>query len=495
MLALAAMRTILSTLLTGAVLATAPLTAQQALTTEVVATGLGRPLLATYPLGETSRLFVVEQGGNIWIIDNGVRLAAPFLNLTGTISSTGERGLLGLAFHPDYLVAGSPNEGQAFINYTNLSGTTVIERFTVDANDPNKLDMGSRQVVLTIAQPYSNHNGGMLAFGPDGLLYIGTGDGGSGGDPGNRAQSGNTLLGKMLRLDVDSLPYSSPPSNMGAQDPNLLDEIWGLGMRNPWRFSFDAGSGDLWIADVGQNVWEEIDYVADSRYNGVALDINFGWRLMEGNHCYNPSTNCNPGGNLELPIFEYGHGGNPFRCSITGGYVYRGRAMADLHGYYFYSDYCSGELLSLHDDNGQWVSIDHTPQSGNLGGVVGFGQDWNGEVYVCSGSSLRRIVPKGFRLDLGAAAAGAPVTASLTGGVPNAQIGIALSTAGLGSTVLPALGVTLGVSAPRRLVQTVADGAGAATVTRQIPASAAGTTVWLQGVQVGLASNIFVLEL
>jgi len=490
------MHTVLPVLLAVALCAAPSTAAQQELTTEIVATGLGRPLLVTYPAGETERLFVPEQGGRIWIIKNGVRLTTPFLDVSSLTSAFGERGLLGLAFHPEYHVATSSNAGQAFINHTDTSGTTVVARYTVDANNPDRLDPASRQVVLTIAQPYSNHNGGMLAFGPDGYLYIGTGDGGSAGDPGNRAQSPSTLLGKMLRLDVDQLPYSSPASNMGAQDPNMLDEIWGLGMRNPWRFSFDEGSGDLWIADVGQNIWEEIDWIESSRYVNTSIDINFGWRLMEGNHCYNPSVNCNPTGTLELPLYEYSHGGSPFRCSITGGYVYRGRAMADLHGTYFYSDYCSGELLALQPTApGQYQFFDYTAQTGNLGGVVGFGQDWNGEVYVCSSGTVRRIVPKGFRLDIDGGSAGAPVLAELTGGVPNATTGIAFSTAGLGSTTLPSLGVTLTLDMPRELVRGTTDASGALTFSGNIPAGLAGRVVHLQGVQVGNASNVFVLEL
>jgi hypothetical protein len=312
-------------------------TSATGITTERVASGLSSPIFVTSPPGDLQRLFIVERPGRIVILINGQVLPDPFLDIVGRVLSGGERGLLGLAFHPDY-----DNNGYFYVNYTNTSGNTVVSRFEISA-DPDLADSSSEYLLLTISQPYSNHNGGMIAFGPnDGYLYIGMGDGGSGGDPQNRAQNDGVLLGKMLRIDVDgSSPYGIPPDNPFAGPGDPLDEIWARGLRNPWRFSFDRQTGDIYIADVGhwrfsfdrqtgdiyiadvgQSQWEEIDYQPASGSGGE----NYGWRLMEGNHCYNPPVDCDPGG-LTYPIYEYSHGGSPFRCSITGGYVYRGNAI------------------------------------------------------------------------------------------------------------------------------------------------------------------------
>lgn len=371
----------------------APLSTSKAteLTTIRVASGLSSPVFATSPSDDFQRLFIIERPGRIKILFNGQILPTPFLDIVGRVQSGGERGLLGLAFHPDY-----NNNGYFYLNYTNTSGNTVVSRFEVTTN-PDSADSSSEVVLLTISQPYSNHNGGMIAFGPnDDYLYIGMGDGGSGGDPQNRAQSDSVLLGKMLRIDVDGgSPYGIPPDNpfVGPGDP--LDEIWAKGLRNPWRFSFDRLTGDLYIGDVGQNAWEEIDFQSASSSGGE----NYGWRLMEGDHCYNPPNNCDPGG-LTYPIYEYSHSGSPYKCSITGGYVYRGNVIPDLQGTYFFADYCSDQIWSFsYDGNNIAEFTDRTvelaPDSGYaINNISSFGEDGSGELYVVDlGGEVFKIIP------------------------------------------------------------------------------------------------------
>ena len=351
------------------------------LLTERVASGLSRPVFVTAPPGDTLRLFIVEQfSARIKIRKGDVVLATPFLDINDLVIDSGnERGLLGLAFHPDYVL-----NGYLFVNYTDNAGNSVIARFTVSSN-PDLADPGSSVILLTILQPYANHNGGMMAFGPnDGYLYISMGDGGSSGDPENRAQDDGELLGKMLRIDVDSgPPYGIPPDNpfVGAGDP--LDEIWAKGLRNPWRFSFDRMTGDLYIGDVGQNTYEEIDFQPATSVGGE----NYGWRLKEGDHCFNPPINCDPGG-LTNPIHEYTHGGTPFRCSVTGGYVYRGTAIPDFQGTYFFADFCSDQIWSFRYDGVTLTEFtDRTaelaPGGGlSIGNISSFGEDGMGELYI-----------------------------------------------------------------------------------------------------------------
>lgn len=315
------------------------------------------------------RLFVVEQGGLIKIIQgDGTVNATPFLNISGQISSGNERGLLGLAFHPDYA-----NNGYFYVNYTLPNGNTQVSRFSVDAGNPDLANPNSELPIIGYAQPFSNHNGGNLAFGPDGYLYIASGDGGSGGDPGNRAQDIFELLGKLLRIDVDNPAggnnYGIPADNPFANDPDpgVKKEIWAYGLRNPWRFSFDLTDNNLWIADVGQGNWEEINRVSVSE-----AGINYGWRCYEGNHEFN-TQNCPAQSDLTFPIAEYNHSNG---CSITGGYVYRGSVYTDISGLYFFADYCSG-LIGTVDGSGNLV--DHGDFSGNW---VSFGEDLNKELYI-----------------------------------------------------------------------------------------------------------------
>ncbi|HEX7190581.1 MAG TPA: PQQ-dependent sugar dehydrogenase [Thermoanaerobaculia bacterium] len=317
-----------------------------------------------------ARLFITQQTGRIAIYDGTGILPQPFLDVSSLISTNGEeRGLLGLAFSPHYR-----DDGTFYIDYTNTAGNTVIARYHASAADPNRADPATAQIILTVAQPYPNHNGGELQFGPDGYLYIGMGDGGSGGDPENRAQTLSTLLGKVLRIDVaNAATYRVPPSNPFVNRAGAAPEIWAWGLRNPWRFSFDRLTGDLWIADVGQDTYEEVDFQPVTSTGGE----NYGWRRMEGFHCFNPSTNCNDG-TLTLPVLEYTHADGS--CSITGGYRYRGLLWPRLYGTYFYGDYCSGELWAATANGaGGFTSrllIDTTMQ------ITTFGEDMNGELYV-----------------------------------------------------------------------------------------------------------------
>ena len=314
-----------------------------------------------------SRLFIVEQGGRIKILNDDATInPTPFLDISTIISTGGERGLLGLAFHPDYA-----NNGYFFVNYTNNSGDTQVARYTVDGSNPDIADSGSALQIININQPYSNHNGGCLQFGPDGYLYIGTGDGGSGGDPENRAQNLMELLGKMLRLDIDNTAngnnYAIPADNPFLGDPNAQEEIWAYGLRNPWRFSFDNFDSSLWIADVGQNQIEEINKV-DADYS----EANYGWRCYEGSQPYNTNS-CPPSSEMIFPVAEYNHSlGN----SITGGYVYHGSVYSDIQNRYIFAD-IGGMIASVNVNGNDFIN------HGDLGGFwVSFGLDINNEMYI-----------------------------------------------------------------------------------------------------------------
>ncbi|HKS23893.1 MAG TPA: PQQ-dependent sugar dehydrogenase [Thermoanaerobaculia bacterium] len=329
------------------------------------------------PLGIVSagdaRLFIVQQGGTIAIWDGTRILPTPFLDIHNLISSGNERGLLGLAFHPHYAT-----NGLFFVHYTAPSGDVTIARYSVSA-DPNRADFASGAVLLTIPHSqFGNHNGGQLQFGPDGYLYIGVGDGGGAGNPSNSAQDLNQLLGKILRIDVDRPPYAIPSGNPFP----ARGEIWAYGLRNPWRFSFDRETGDLWIGDVGQNLYEEVDLQPAASAGGE----NYGWRLMEGFHCFNAAT-C-PTTGLTMPILEYSHS---LGCSITGGYRYRGARFPRLRGVYFYADYCSGTIWGATQTNGTWSS--KIMLTTNKIPFTSFGEDSNGELYVVSGGgTLYQIV-------------------------------------------------------------------------------------------------------
>jgi glucose/arabinose dehydrogenase len=337
---------------------------------ELLAEGFAQPTQVTHAGDGSGRLFVVEQAGRIWVLRAGERAAEPFLDLTELVgSSANEQGLLSVAFHPRF-----SENGLFYVNYTDRAGDTVVARYRTDAADGERADPTSAAEVLRIEQPAGNHNGGLLKFGPDGYLYIGTGDGGGAGDPDNHAQRLNTLLGKLLRIDIDGgTPYAVPADNPFVGQAEARPEIWAYGLRNPWRFAFDRASGDLYIADVGQSAQEEVHFQAAASAGGE----NYGWRIMEGSACYAP-RDCDPSG-LELPVAVYPHGSDEGGCSITGGYVYRGAQFPALAGVYVYTDYCSGNLWALRVEEGAWRS--------RIAGrteirASSFGEDEAGELYV-----------------------------------------------------------------------------------------------------------------
>jgi len=347
-----------------------------------VATGLATPVVVTNAGDGSNRLFIVEKAGRIRIVENGSLLATPFLDIDPVVNSSGsEQGLLGLAFHPNYAV-----NGYFFVNYTDSAGDTVVSRFSVTPGDPNIADPGSEFEILSIVQPFSNHNGGQIEFGPDGYLYIGMGDGGSAGDPGDRAQNLAVMLGKMLRIDVDNtdppLAYRIPADNPFLGTAGAAGEIWAYGLRNPWRFSFDRTTGDLFIGDVGQNLYEEIDFQPASSPGGE----NWGWRCYEASHPYNTSG-CGPIGEYEMPILEYSHTSG--RCSVTGGYRYRGVEAPGLRGAYLFGDYCTGDVWAAVYDGtaGTWSAVDLNFTE-NLFSLRTFGEDEQGNVHVSAGGSV-----------------------------------------------------------------------------------------------------------
>lgn len=339
------------------------------LAVEIVGSGFDDPLYLTAPPGD-ARLFIVEKTGRIWIIDGGARLGTPFIDLSDSVSSGFERGLLSMAFHPDYAA-----NGFFYVSYTDRGGDTRIERYNVSA-DPDVADPGSGKAIFTQFQPFGNHNGGLIVFGPDDMLYIGLGDGGGAGDPNGNGQNIGTLLGSLMRIDVDGGdPFAIPPDNPFVGVAGARGEIWIYGLRNPWRFAFDRVSGDLHVADVGQNQWEEVSVVPAD-----AGGLNLGWDVMEGTHCFGAGS-CDMTG-LVLPALEYDHGQG---CSVTGGYVYRGASIAAAQSHYFYSDFCSGFLRSF-----RWSGGAATDQRawdvGDLGSVLSFGEDSARELYILSGN-------------------------------------------------------------------------------------------------------------
>jgi glucose/arabinose dehydrogenase len=355
-----------------------------------VAGGFASPVHVTHAGDGSGRIFVVEQGGTIRIIlDNGVVLPTPFLDLASLVPprlvAGGEQGLLSVAFPPGFAA-----KGYFYVNYTRApDGATVVARYHESAGDPNVADPASEEIVLTVSQPFANHNGGQLAFGPDGYLYIGMGDGGSGGDPQNNGQSPGALLGKLLRIDVESgaVPYTVPPDNPFVGEAGFRPEIWALGLRNPWRFSFDRVTGDLYIGDVGQGTFEEIDFQAA----GDLIGRNYGWNIMEGESCYPPGTaGCNRTG-LALPVFVYDHS---LGCSVTGGHVYRGSEFPSLQGVYLFGDLCSTRIWGIRKNGAAWgnaLLANNTTVT-----ITTFGEDELGNVYVvnyANGDLLQILSP------------------------------------------------------------------------------------------------------
>jgi glucose/arabinose dehydrogenase len=329
--------------------------------------GLVRPVDLTGLHDGSGRLLVLEQPGDIRLIQNGQLLPDPFLDLSGkAVASANERGLLGIAVHPKFA-----DNGFFYVNYTDPNGNTVIARFHADKG-ANKADPGSEKVLLRVRQPYANHNGGSMVFGPDGYLYMGLGDGGNQGDPQGNGQNTRVFLGKLLRIDVNSGdPYAIPRDNPFADGKNGLPEVWAYGLRNPWRFSFDRATGDLYIGDVGQNMWEEIDFLPASSKGGT----NFGWNYREGKHDYQGQPPADV--SLTDPVVDYSH---PEGCSVTGGFVYRGKALPEFVGIYIYGDYCSGWVYGLiHNPDGSWQSKLLFQSGVN---ISSFGQDDDGELYL-----------------------------------------------------------------------------------------------------------------
>jgi glucose/arabinose dehydrogenase len=347
----------------------------------LVKSGFIDPVLVTSPRDGSKRLFVVEQAGRIRIISGGTLLATPFLDLRGAITSGGERGLLGLAFHPKFAT-----NHFIYVNFTDVNGNTAISRYTVSSN-PNVANRFGGLRILTIKQPYANHNGGNIAFGADGYLYIGMGDGGGTGDPGNRAQNLGSLLGKMLRIDVDHQTggkrYAIPPTNPFANTTGL-DEIWSRGLRNPWRWSFDRSTRQLWIGDVGQSRWEEIDRSSPSSTHPAGWAANYGWPALEGRACYRPSTGCSTRGKT-APLVVYGHSATTVgNCSVTGGFVYRGAAYPVLSGVYLFGDFCSGRIwgVSATAASPATPTLLRSPTASPRLSISSFGEDEAGEMYV-----------------------------------------------------------------------------------------------------------------
>jgi glucose/arabinose dehydrogenase len=348
---------------------------------EEVALGLIFPLYLTAPDGDP-RLFIVEKGGTIRIVKDDAPLPNPFLDISGQVSTGGEQGLLGLAFHPQYAT-----NGRFVVHYTDAAGDTRVSGFRV-SGDPDVADAASEVSILDADQPFPNHNGGQVLFGPDGHLYIMLGDGGSADDPEGRGQSLVDLLGSILRIDpLDGGGYTVPSDNPFVSTAGARPEIWSYGLRNPWRVAFDPASDDLYIADVGQGRWEEVNVSTSA--DGGGRGLNFGWNIMEGPECFEDAS-CDQNG-LELPVLSYGHGAG---CSITGGFVYRGAAIPALQGHYFYSDYCQGWVRSFRLENGSAVDQFQWPTLAPGGNVPSFGRDAAGELYVMSsGGVVFKIVP------------------------------------------------------------------------------------------------------
>ena len=353
----------------------------EAIDLQPVVDGLASPLFVGHAGDGSGRLFVVEQEGRVRVVRDGRLLPEPYVDLSSRIASGGERGLLGLAFSPDFA-----EDGLLYVDYTDRDGNTVVSELHAPDPSADRADPASERVLLRIEQPYSNHNGGALAIGPDGLLWIATGDGGSGGDPQGNGQRLDTLLGKLLRIDprqVGGAPYGVPADNPFVGRANARAEIWAYGLRNPWRFSFDRATGDLWIGDVGQSSIEEVDHWPA----GSPAGPDFGWNTMEASACFDPPEGCDRTG-LVLPVAEYGHDRG---CSITGGYVYRGSALPGLVGTYLYGDYCSGTIWAL-----DGTSASPSPRVvGETGfALASFGEDEAGELYVAdlSGGRILRLV-------------------------------------------------------------------------------------------------------
>ena len=368
------------------------------LSSVLIADGYKKPVFITSYPNNAKLLYIVEQAGLIKIINDGKKLSRPFFDINKRVVNPNrpgdERGLLGFAFHPNHT-----NNGKFYINYMDNDGNTIISEFST--NSKLRADHKSERIILKLKQPYGNHNGGDIQFGPDGYLYISIGDGGKAGDPLNAGQDLSSLFGKIIRIDIEQKPYGIPKSNPFFGQKDKREEIWAWGLRNVWRFSFDKQTGDKYLADVGQNKWEEVNFEPASSEGG----LNYGWRIMEANHCYDPKENC-PTEGLIKPIIEYPNDANhpafAFRiieelsfsetdvegCSVTGGYVYRGQRIKSMQGQYIFGDYCSGNIWTLKVVNGKAINFKNRTEEINIGGgefttyISSFGQDSDGEIYI-----------------------------------------------------------------------------------------------------------------
>jgi uncharacterized protein (TIGR03437 family) len=427
----------------------------------------------------SGRLFIVQQDGTVRILREGALLPQPFLDIRSRTRAEGERGLLGLAFPPGFAA-----KQRFYVNYTDLSGNTVIAMYRVSSN-PDVADSVGETALLHITQPFANHNGGQVRFGPDGYLYIGMGDGGSAGDPMNNAQNRGSLLGKLLRLDVEAEPGSIriPPDNPFVNTTGARPEVWAYGLRNPWRFSFDRANGDLFIADVGQDRWEEINYTSASSKGGE----NYGWSMLEGLVCYRAA--CSMQG-MAAPVAVYGHQNGD--CSVTGGFMYRGNLSPGLRGTYLYADYCTGRMRILRREGGQWVSsVALTPG----GQITTFGEDEAGEIYAADGQ--RRML---FRIEGSKApriaVAGVVNAASLAPGLVAGSLATVYAAGvrddpGIASALpLPTVldGVSVMVNGGAAPIRTVSSRNGVEKVTFQVPFEVAGPTASLVVSRSGLSS-------
>jgi glucose/arabinose dehydrogenase len=358
---------------------TPPLTAVR------VASGLSDPVDLQVVPGDRTRMFVVEQGGRIRILRGGAVVSTPFLDISGRVSRGGEQGLLGLAFHPRY-----GSNGRFFVHYTDQAGDVHVAEFRVGSN-PDQADANSERTILFVQHPFDNHNAGGLVFGADGMLYVTMGDGGSGGDPFRNGQNLGSLLGKILRIDVDNgNPYAIPAGNPFQGTAGARAEIWAYGLRNPWRFSFDRAGGDMYIGDVGQNRREEVNVGLASRRGGE----NYGWNVTEGTLCFNPGAGCSTAGQT-LPVVEYATGSGG-ACAVTGGFVYRGCRMPGYQGTYFYGDYCASFVRTFRLQGGAATDQrDFTAAlSRDVDALSSFGQDLDGEIYIVDrGGEIFRISP------------------------------------------------------------------------------------------------------
>ncbi|MEQ8766052.1 MAG: PQQ-dependent sugar dehydrogenase [Planctomycetota bacterium] len=364
-------------------------TAPPPLRLELVASNLAMPVELAVPPGDTQRLFIAEKGGTIAILENGALIPVPFLDISGLVSGGSEQGLLGLTFDPDYA-----SNGRFYVYYTDGLGDSVLARYLVSAADPNLAEPAADEILLVVDQPEPNHNGGRLAFGPDGYLYVGLGDGGGAGDPTGTGQDTTDLLGSLLRLDVSGASgYAIPPDNPFAGDAVNRQEVFSYGLRNPWRFSFDRSTGDLYIGDVGQREREEIDLALVSR--GAGSGFNFGWNITEGFTCYEPPSGCDAAG-LVLPVLDYDHSDG---CSVTGGFVYRGSALpSEFQGVYFYGDYCEGWIRSFRFDGTAATELTEWASLGPGEPITSFGEDDAGELYVLTAAGnvyrlMENVIP------------------------------------------------------------------------------------------------------